>query len=1509
MNGAMRLLLTSFFCIFFFFESLAQPASKEFPEEPKEFLVQLEAFVTANKISAVKDVYDEFAALVKTGAITPEDLAVLRATANQMLGRNLSASPYFSEYIQALVQLKKQGLSNVVLLEWHELLKGIMDSPNYKSVAYLDFLKFSNGFFARRAIRNSTSGVNWIADAPSFTWELQEGQPILQFPKLNLYGVRKQDSLVIYQTSGTYFPTDNRWEGKGGKVTWERLGLGPDVYAELEQYFIETEKGIYEAASARLHYPLYFGQRLINGRLEDKLTAENPATGGSYPRFESYENVLRVSNLGQGINYMGGFRLQGTTVYGFGNKQNPAHLEILDDGKVVRLRADAELFTIRREDRITGDRVSATLYFGQDSLYHPSVNLRYEIPKRELNLTRGDRGSDRNPFFSSLHNLNIDADKINYYVQGDSITFGEKSLLLNRSKTPVVFESLDYFEESDYQRFQNIATFNPIAVIKAVSEKEGTRVLDADFLASKLDPRFTVENIQTLLYDLVSKGFISYDADLQEVEVKDKIFHYANASQKKADYDALRIESETEQTNATFNINDQRIVISGVNNIVFSQTQAVALKPYAGQTVIGKNRDMDFDGRLFAGFATLTGKDFHLDYDKFQVRLDSVRFFDLFLPSGEKDAQGKPTAFSIGSRIEHLRGVLLIDAPSNKSGRDNIPMFPSLQSKDYSFVYYDNAEIRKGVYVRDSFYFRLNPFSFNSLDQFDRSAVRFKGSMYSSDIFPVFEETLVLQDEDSSLGFNSPTPKGGYPCYRRKGQFEGNILLSNKGFLGQGRLDYLGATVNSDDIVFEPKRMTGSAKRFDLQEDRAGPVKIPQAVGYDVQIDWQPYLDSMYITSVGAPFEIYKEKKHFLDGTLILTPGGLKGRGEFHWEKASMNSGLFSFGAFSVHADTTDLRIKSFNSGDLALRTSNVRGTVDFETQMGQFSANKLESHQTFFPSTQYVTSMEDFDWNMREEKVIFRPKSRPFATFVSTHPDKDSLRFQGDAAEFDLKSNNLRITGVESIVSADARIFTEKGEVFIESNGEMRTLENARIVADTVNQFHVINRATANISGRRNFTAKGYYEYNIGRRKQEILFNNIIGQPVGKGKYSERPAVTRATGDVKPEDRFYIDEKTEFRGTISLFSESRNLQFNGFARLDANLQARHWFSVDFVGDKTDLAIRFDEPRNYEGDPLKTGFFLSKESYFCYPRIMAPLYFRKDRPVLPVTGLFQYEPSGDRFIFGDSLKVAAGALKGNQVTFFNQTGKVEGEGRFDIGGMLKYIKVDAAGKAETTEGTSVDSLAGGPMAQKLKGEFMLGVKLILPDAITKFIVNDIKASSFEAPTAIYADDPSFYKKTVSELFPTDDKDIQRTIDVVTLNEFDIPKKFNPYTFLFSKVPMEWNQEYQSFISTKQKLPLASVEGEMLNRVFTCYIEVRMPFDDDDRLYLYLQAPSGNYYFFGFKQGIMDVVSSNTTFNEVVAGLKDKERIFKMPDGNTYEIQLVEQGRAQSFVSRIQAAWQ
>ncbi|MEO1714675.1 MAG: hypothetical protein AAFU60_15190, partial [Bacteroidota bacterium] len=381
----------------------------------------------------------------------------------------------------------------------------------------------------------------------------------------------------------------------------------------------------------------------------------------------------------------------------------------------------------------------------------------------------------------------------------------------------------------------------------------------------------------------------------------------------------------------------------------------------------------------------------------------------------------------------------------------------------------------------------------------------------------------------------------------------------------------------------------------------------------------------------------------------------------------------------------------------------------------------------------------------------------------------------------------------------------------------------------------HVINRATVKIKGKKDFTGSGFYEYNVGPHTQEIEFQDIVGQRVGKGSRAEKRVATRATGEVTPRDNFYIDNKTEFRGKISLSSETKNLTFNGFARLDAELPAKHWFSVNFEGDRSDLSIRFENPKNYQGESIKTGLFLSKETARIYPRVMAPLYFRKDRPLLPITGLFNYDESKDQFVFGDSLRIAnSDELKGNKLIFHNKTGKIEADGTFNLGNGLEYINIDAAGAAVTNIEVSVDTAIGGPLTNStLVAEFMLGIDLILPEELRKQMINDIESSSFEAQGIVYASDPGFYQRAAANLFGDNTTEMKEVIGNLPLNTFELPKKQNKYTFLFSKVPMKWDPDYQSFVSTQEKLPLASVDGNMINRKLTCYIECKMPTNDDD----------------------------------------------------------------------------
>lgn len=75
--------------------------------------------------------------------------------------------------------------------------------------------------------------------------------------------------------------------------------------------------------------------------------------------------------------------------------------------------------------------------------------------------------------------------------------------------------------------------------MKVIVEWEGINFMLVFFLVNCLNFCFMVENILLMIYDLVSKGFVVYDLEMQEIEMKDKIYYYVNVEAGNVDYDYL----------------------------------------------------------------------------------------------------------------------------------------------------------------------------------------------------------------------------------------------------------------------------------------------------------------------------------------------------------------------------------------------------------------------------------------------------------------------------------------------------------------------------------------------------------------------------------------------------------------------------------------------------------------------------------------------------------------------------------------------------------------------------------------------------------------------------------------------------------------------------------------------------------------------------------------------------------------------------------------------------------
>ncbi|MEI6410922.1 MAG: hypothetical protein WCR52_16165 [Bacteroidota bacterium] len=1480
---------------------LAQPLTK-FPDNPEEFVQKLGEFMTVSKRPDLEESFSVFKKTYKSGQFKTGDISRIQLIANLLLDQKLSAYPYFKNYINA-VTAARTASDTTLFDRWHgfaEKSLAALDKGRAKPIG--QFLEFSDDFMEHRAIKTGEGGsVTWKIQGGTFSFELKGQSPRLICNNINMIGIRKQDSVIVYGTSGYFDPYENLWTGRGGKVNWAGTGLDSSIVAELITYKIEAQKPLFHCDTVKFTYPLYFGNRVILGTLEHNVVSGSSRTNIQFPVFESFDKNLKVNKIGDGIEYIGGFRLAGSSLYGYGGKGEPAQVNIYNKKRKKVFYGTGDLFLIKREVSIVAEGVNAKLYMDEDSLFHPSVNFRVDIPGQVINLTRGEKGSERNPFFSSFYNMNLNTDKISWHLNQDSLEIGARIGTAKGVEQTVQFESSNFFDRAQYEQMQHLASQNPISTLFILSREKGSNIVSDNDFARAINPSFDYSSIQTLLAQLVSGGFVNYYFGRHEIELRDKLSHYALAAQGKKDYDGINIQSASTKANARLDLKTKETDIYEVKKIELSQRQKVALVPNEREVTLLKNRDMRFSGRLFAGFALFQGKDMHFTYDKYQVEFDSVRHLDFYLPEpGQLDKTGQPVANSMNSTVEMVSGVLLVDAPNNKSGKEELEIFPSLQTKKHSFVFYDRPETQRGVYKRDSFYFKLDPFSFNGLDSYTKEQLKFRGEMTPATIFPPFKETIVVRTEDKSFGFVHKTPPTGYTTYSKKGNYTGELDLSNKGFLGKGKLEYLTADIESEDLVFKPKQTTGTAKKFFMEEDRASAVKIPQAKGENVSVNWLPFKDSMYVESKAKAFELFKSPGYTHKGVLILTPTGLKGRGEFEWAEGKLTSKIISYGPFQASADTANLEIKSLDGAGIAFDSRNVDGELDFDQQTGLFKANS-ESANTTLPLDKYRTSMNEFTWDMKNKTITFKADEKKPGAFVSIDPEQDTLSFLGKTALYDMRSNLLKIGGVSVIKAADAFIYPETGDIEIQSGGKMKQLTNARIIADTINKYHVINKVTVDILGKKLYKASGNYEYNIPGHDQLIFFNNIVGERRGQGTQGTKNVLTTASGDIADKDSFRMDVKTKFKGQAILKANQKNLRFEGFAKLDANkLPNNQWFSIRTEVDKNDPVIRNKLSKNEADDPLVTGFYLSRETGEAYPRILLPAYARVDRALMDCEGVFKYDSKTDRFTFGDSAKVVGNARRGAKMVFDNRVGTVQAEGPLNLGSGLNYMKVTGAGRLKS-EFNNVTDTSG----YNVTGEFMTGMEMTIPKVLYDVMINEINAASFDAQPAIYNTNVGFYQPALNQ-FITDDKEVEEAMGNMRNNLIILPKLDNKYAFMLGRHAVTWNQEYQSFLSLDDKIPVVSINGQSINKMMTVFVEYKMPGNQDDRFYLYMKVNNDLWYFFGYQSGALNVVSSSPKFNETLLGLKPKETQLKMKDGELYEIVAANPSIAEAFVNRVRS---
>lgn len=1449
------------------------------PENPDDFMKEFVSYMKSTKRDDNKESVEKFADQVKNGQISPDQLSQIITTSNIMLGSKLRANPHFDDYLGAIDAFVASGLTADRFKTWSIVMDSvIITEKTGRSKDFGKFIDFSVGLFSKNAMFDSKL-KSWIMSGKDWQLTYSNQQPVLVMPEGDLTGISPKDTTAILATTGKYYPLLVHYNGDKGKVTWEKVGFDPNtVYAEFKSFVLPLDEADFAIDTVTFYHKDYFNFPL-EGSLLNKLTTQR---SDNYPKFTSFRSDLAIDDLGPNIKFIGGFSLAGSQIIGTGNEYGKAHLDIFQDNGKKAMTMLSNSIIIKKGDELFGQNAEITIFLGQDSIYHPGLSAKYRMDKKELSLYTGSDGISASAFYDSYHNMEIRAEAIIWNINETTMTI---KMMSGAGLNPVTVSSEGYFRKGELEKYATALDFNPISVIKMYAESTRSREFYAESLAKKMNPNYTENTIRRILYKMVEEGFIYYNEASGVVTVKDKVFNYVFANADLRDYDIIIFESYATKENGKLDLESNIISLSGVKQITLSDSQDVRLFPGDIDIELHKDQDIKFSNVVIAGIIDFVGTGFYFDYDSFRIDLTDLAAATINVPTGEKDEDGDDIYAPLKSKIEGLTGYLDIDVPNNKSGKEDNPSYPIFTNREKSYVYYD--QILDSTYIRDKFFFELDPFTFDSLITFDPYLSDLKGRLLSADIFPTFEEQLKIQ-EDLSLGFQRVTPEKGYDVYKGKGHYNDSIMLSNDGLRGKGHIDYLFTNFASNDILFTPDSLNAVADTFHMDSSNYNGYSYPLVDGTDNDIHWLPYTDSMFINMRSTPFAMYGDGSS-LKGNLLLTAEGLKGDGSFEFNEAALVSTEFSFEKSALESDTMAMQIKSLDEDKVTFNTPNVSGRVDFGNRIGSFKSNELDI-ATEFSNNLYKTEINEFFWDMDANILDFKaPAGSEGSYFISTRGDQDSLKFLGTRAYFNMTTSIIDVTGVPYILVADAKIVPDSNKVVIQPGGLLDTLYNAVVYADTAHEAYKLYDAEIIIESKRTYKGNGTFDYVYEKAPaQPIRFNEII--IVEEEKRKGNLYKTTATTTVAAEDSFMLNDGYAFTGTLNLQAEERYLEFDGAAKLlktSGKLDDSHRFLFkDRINP--DTAVLHYTTVDEQGDTMAMGLYYDMyDTTGYYVALMSPMRDIENIATLPIKGITKYNSKTQTYYFGNEDRLLNGAPDGNTLSYNTADNTMHLEGPLNLNVNFDPIEHSAVGSVNYW----VDS-------SKFVFKTMLGLNLPIDKTLIEQMVLDINSFSFDKPSADYTNND--FKAALGNLIGG--KKAEKTIEELnTTGIFTRPKELKE-NIVFSDVELLYDPYYQIYRSVGP-FTLSFVGETGVHKKLTGYVELGMR-KNNDFFNIYIESSFDDYYYISYKNNTLQMVSSKEEFNKLLAAIEADKRKIKMDGDEFFFYTISTYSNMQSFLQRM-----
>ncbi|MVM32347.1 hypothetical protein GO755_20035 [Spirosoma sp. HMF4905] len=972
---------------------------------------------------------------------------------------------------------------------------------------------------------------------------------LITLKDVTLAMVANGDSAVLANTNGDLMLKDGVLVGQGGKFTWTNAGR-PDIFVTLSEYALTTMNPRLQADDVVLTYG---PAKPIKGVFE--YVCKKKGGPITYPRFMSWQNDVKLPDLGPDIDYRGGLALSGTQMVGASASGQPAQLTVKYNGKPA-FKATSRRFDFNMSDTTSVDSTKAGLaqsgfnttepakpavstkggarptisatsasfigYIETDSITHPSVMLRYDKKQRIAWLDREQRTDyARVPYADSYHKFYILPEIVRWDLPRRKVDFYQVGA---KREVPVRFESFDYFQPQRYADLTVDYGFHPLQIVANYISTQKQRIFYEDDIiqfAKKVNP----VSLRGSLNRMVLEGYMTRNPITQEMRLSQKGILYVLAYSKKSDYDNFQVQSVFASNdsikNASINLDDKILTIRGVNQFTISDSLKVFGYPSDKTLRIGKGRDFTLNGQLKAGTLRYAGRDLKFNYDKFSMNLNKID--SITFSSQKLAAQGKEG--EIGGDIKYENpGTVYLASADNKSGQVAGKKTTQRLVMPEGMTVYFNQPVRGNITYNQKVYFKIPAIDNDSLGKGD---ISFVGTFFSDGIFPPFKAQLVTMP-DNTLGFVHKAPATGYPVYAgKKGatpstvKFTGEVVMDKSGLRSEGVLSHMTASLNTKGILFMTDSLLASGEKGEIKEGLIGKGYFPQVQVNNFSLKWWPKADSMVITTQKNNFNLYSATTN-LEGGLVLRSSGLFGNGTLRRKDSETISNSIKFNKEGFLASNAHFKIVPTTEtpgtqigkpillgNDIDVDFNQVKGIVGLAITKKESIGDTVQASMEF-PFAAYKTSINRAQWNVNAKTIAMKGDVKT-STFTATAEEQEGLTFNGSAALYDVEKRTLNISGVPYITSADARIYPDKGLVSIRRNGEMLALKNAKLELDTINLFHRLKNGNIQVLSRTRFAGDATYQFATAK-------GDTASIKMGSFELKEAPAVASAnlTADAK---------------------------------------------------------------------------------------------------------------------------------------------------------------------------------------------------------------------------------------------------------------------------------------------------------------------------------------------------------------------------------------------------------